>query len=200
MRQKKLEMLLQNVPDHPSPNPDLEQYATPASIAADMLYLAHSQDDVVDKAIADLGCGTGIFCVGAKLLGASAVVGVEVDPGAIEVARNYCGHEGLEIEFVNSNVTDYSGTCDTVIMNPPFGSQTKRADRKFLEKALEIGGVTYSLHLEKTHEFIELLVEKLGGKIEMTKSYEFPIQHMFEFHRQDKVEYDIRLYRIVKLL
>ena len=198
MRQKKLEMLLQKVPEHPDPDPKLEQYTTPASIAADMLYQAHSQGDIAERSVVDLGSGTGIFATGAKLLGAGSVVGVEVDPGAVEVARNYCGQEGLEVEFVNVDVSDYSGACDTVIMNPPFGSQTKRADRKFLEKALEIAGVTYSLHLERTHEFIELLVEKLGGKIEMTKSYEFPIQNMFEFHTQEKVEYSITLYRIVR--
>jgi putative methylase len=199
MRQKKLEMLLQKVPEHPSPRPDLEQYTTPASIAADMLYQAHSRGDVAGKTVVDLGCGTGIFCVGAKLLGASTVLGVEVDPGAVEVARTYCESEGLEVEFVNLDVADYSGSCDTVIMNPPFGSQTKRADRKFLEKALEIAEVTYSLHLAKTHEFIETFVEKLGGEIDLTKSYEFPIPHMFEFHTQEKVEYSITLYRILKL-
>jgi putative methylase len=187
------------VPEHPDPSPKLEQYSTPAEIAADILYLAQSHDDIVNKNVVDLGAGTGIFCIGAKLLGASTAVGIEIDPKTVEVARDYCNQAGVEVEFINMDVADYTSSCNTVVMNPPFGSQQKKADRIFLEKALEIAEVTYSLHLAITHEFIELISKKLGGRIEFTKDYEFPLKYRFEFHKQDKVQFRIRLYRIVKL-
>jgi putative methylase len=198
MRQKKLEMLLQKVPEHPTPSPSLEQYTTPADIAADMLFLAYSQNDIEGKSVAELGCGTGIFSIGAKLLGAGTVRGVDIDPKAIAVAQDHSEGLGLEIEFINTDVSEYQTKCDTILQNPPFGAQTKGADRIFLEKALELAEVTYSLHLAKTQEFVRLLVEKLGGKIDITKSYEFPIKHMFEFHKKEKVEYTITLFRIVR--
>lgn len=198
MKQKKLEMLLQKVPEHPTPSPGLEQYTTPADIAADMLLLAYSQNDIEGKSVAELGCGTGIFSIGAKLLGASTVRGVDIDPKAIATARSYSEELGLEIEFINTDVSKYQVKCDTILQNPPFGAQTKRADRIFLEKALELAEVTYSLHLAKTHEFVKLLVEKLGGRIDITNNYEFPIKHMFEFHKKEKVEYTITLFRIVR--
>lgn len=198
MRQKQLEMQLQKLPQHPTPSPGLEQYSTPAEIAADMLYLAHSQNDIEAKRVVELGCGTGIFSIGAKLLGADSVVGVDIDPKAVEIAKKYSEELGLEIEFKVADVSNYTDQCDTVLQNPPFGAQRKGADRKFLEKALELAEVTYSLHLAKTHEFIGLLVEKLGGRIDITKNYEFPIEHMFEFHQEEKVEYTITLFRITR--
>ena len=199
MRQKQLEMLLQKLPRHPTPSPRLEQYSTPADIAADMLYLAHSQNDIEGKRVVELGCGTGIFSIGAKLLGADSVIGVDIDPKAVEIAKNYSEELGLDIEFKVADVSDYTTECDTVLQNPPFGAQRKGADRKFLEKALELANVTYSLHLAKTHEFVRLLVEKLGGRIDITRDYEFPIKHMFEFHQEEKVEYTITLFRMVRL-
>ena len=38
------------------------------------------------------------------------------------------------------------GKFDTVLQNPPFGVQTREADRAFLVKALEVSNSVYSLH------------------------------------------------------
>ena len=68
MKKKKFEMILQQVPHPIKPLPHLEQYMTPASIVADVLFLAYHWGDIKDKTIIDLGCGTGIFAVGAALV------------------------------------------------------------------------------------------------------------------------------------
>lgn len=46
-------------------------------------------EDVVDKnaSVLDLGCGSGILAIGAAKLGARRVVGTDIEPVAIEVAR-----------------------------------------------------------------------------------------------------------------
>jgi putative methylase len=41
MKKKQLEILLESLERFSSPVPELEQYSTPASVAAEMLYLAH---------------------------------------------------------------------------------------------------------------------------------------------------------------
>ncbi|HEV8361491.1 MAG TPA: 50S ribosomal protein L11 methyltransferase, partial [Candidatus Thermoplasmatota archaeon] len=63
-------MLLQKVPPHPAPKAELEQYQTPAPIAADLVYRALAAGDVAGKRVLDLGCGTGILAIGAALVGA----------------------------------------------------------------------------------------------------------------------------------
>ena len=56
-----------------------EQYITPSSIAAEVLWKAHLLGEVRDKTIVDLGCGSGILGIGALLLGAKKVIFVDND-------------------------------------------------------------------------------------------------------------------------
>ncbi|MDX2064816.1 MAG: 50S ribosomal protein L11 methyltransferase [Fimbriimonadaceae bacterium] len=51
------------------------------------------------KQIADVGCGSGILAIAAKLLGAARVRAADIDPIAVEVARENAARNGVEIEF-----------------------------------------------------------------------------------------------------
>ncbi len=198
MKKKELEILLQRVPSFDKPSPALEQYLTPANIAADIVFIAHQFGDVENKTVLDLGCGTGIFSVGAALTGAEKVVGIDVDKSCIEIARNYAKKNNLEITFLIQDVKDVKIKCDTVIMNPPFGAQksNKKADRKFIEKGFKVASVLYSIHLAKTVPFIEKMVSSMGGKIDYSKDYVFPIKWTYEFHEKKVMNYDVTMLRI----
>lgn len=198
MKKKELEILLQRVPSFDKPSPTLEQYLTPANIAADIVFIAHQFGDVENKIVLDLGCGTGIFSVGAALTGAGKVVGIDVDKSCIEIARNYAKKNNLEITFLIQDVKDVKIKCDTVIMNPPFGAQksNKKADRKFIEKGFEVAGVLYSIHLTKTVPFIEKMVSSMGGKIDCSKDYVFPIKWTYAFHEKKVMNYDVTMLKI----
>jgi len=198
MKQKELEMLLQKVPKFNSPKPELEQYLTPAPIAADILYTAVKFGDIQGKIVADLGCGTGIFSYGAYLCGASQVVGFDVDCECIDQARDFACKNNYNINYVINEIRRVNIVCDTVIMNPPFGAQKSniKADREFILKGFEIAGVIYSIHLTKTIPFIEKLVSALESEIDFTKEYKFPIKHTFDFHEKKSVNYDVTLVRI----
>ena len=74
--------ILQNTPDFDKPITELEQYATPVDIVAEMIKLAYSQGDLSGNVV-DLGCGTGRLAIGAALLGAE-VTGYEIDDDALE--------------------------------------------------------------------------------------------------------------------
>lgn len=202
MKKKELEMILQRVPPLDKPIPHLEQYLTPASIAADIIFTAHQFGDVENKAVLDLGCGTGIFSVGTILTGAKKVVGIDVDKNSIEIARDYAEKNDFEIKFLVQDVKDVEVNCDTVIMNPPFGAQKSnlKADRKFIEKGFEVGSVLYSLHLAKTVPFVKRLISSLGGKVNYSKDYVFPIKWMYEFHEKKVVDYNVTLLRIITSL
>ncbi|MCK5458818.1 MAG: methyltransferase [Thermoplasmatales archaeon] len=198
MKQKGLEILLQKVPQPTHPTPTLEQYMTPASIAADIIFNAYQFGDINDKIIVDLGCGTGIFSIGAAILGAKKITGFDVDKESIQLAKKHAEQNNLEIEFNVKDVKDVETKCDTVLMNPPFGAQksNQKADRKFIEKGFEISHVIYSLHLTKTIPFLEKMIFSLSGTITYKKKYVFPIRWMFEFHEKQIAYYDVTMLRI----
>jgi len=198
MKKKELEILLQKVPLPNKPIPNLEQYMTPANIAADVIFTAHQFGDIQNKTILDLGCGTGIFSVGAALTGAKKVMGIDVDKDIITIAKEYAKKNNLEIEFMAMDVKNVQTKCNTVIMNPPFGAQksNRKADRKFIEKGFEISQILYSIHLKKTIPFLEKMISSLSGNITYRKDYAFPIRWAFEFHDKKVVYYDVTLLRI----
>ncbi len=196
MRKNELERALQGIPPHRSPRPSLEQYCTPASIAADVLWTATVFGDIEGCRVVDLGCGTGVFVIGAALMGAVSVKGVDIDPQAVTDATETAARMGIDAEFMTGDVKEAPWEADTVIMNPPFGSQRRKADRPFLETAVRIAPVVYSLHNASTAAFLEKMVTSLGRRIAFQKSYKFQIPHLFEFHEKMKKDIDVVLLRI----
>ncbi|MFO8077482.1 MAG: METTL5 family protein [Thermoplasmatota archaeon] len=192
MKKKQLEIFLQQVPVFQQPKVNLEQYQTPAPIAADLLFIAYGFGDIAHKTIVDLGCGTGMFAVGAMLLQAEKSIGIDVDETAISQAKRFALDHKLSIDYAVTDITMVSSSADTVIMNPPFGAQkaNKHADRLFIKKALEIAPVVYSLHLSHTVAFVKKLVTALDAEISFEKTYQFSIKSMFSFHKKliDQVE------------
>ena len=195
MRKRALEITLESVAPHPTPAASAEQYATPARIAADVLWFAYAQGDIAGRSIADLGCGTGIFAIGAALLGARRALGVDADSVAIRVARQNARTLAARARFRVQDVRDYRGAVDTVVMNPPFGAQRRHADLPFLEAAVRAAPVVYSFHNATTESFIVRKLRSLGAEPTHRKSYAFPIPHAFPFHREARREIPIVLFR-----
>ena len=51
--------------------------------------------DLAGRSVADVGCGSGILAVGACLMGADPVVAVDIDPLAVEVAKENAARNGV---------------------------------------------------------------------------------------------------------
>lgn len=70
MKLRELESILGQVDTFEEPKYELEQYPTSAHLAARLLYTADASfDDIEEKAVLDLGCGTGMLGIGATILG-----------------------------------------------------------------------------------------------------------------------------------
>ncbi len=194
MKKKQLEMLLERLESFSDPLPEKEQYVTPAFVAADMLYLAFLRGDLEN--VCDLGCGTGILAIGAAILGAN-VVGIEIDAQAIEIARENASKLGVDVDFVRGDVNSIAlRRIKTVVMNPPFGAQkASLGDRAFLQKAVQIADVVYSIHNLGSEGFIRRIVEPCT--VNEIYRIKYPLKRCFEFHSRDVKIIEVDLYRIV---
>jgi len=200
MKLKRLEMTLQRVDGFSSPRPALEQYQTPAPLAARLLFHALMKGDIDGKVVCDLGSGTGVLAIGAALLGAASVKGVDVDKKAVEIARANAELLDADVKFVVADVKEQTlpevlGHCDTVIMNPPFGAQKVHADRPFIDLAISVAPVIYSIFNAGSTPFIKTYTagraeidERVGGV--------FPIKRTFSFHTQDVQEIGVEILRL----
>ncbi|MFQ6055007.1 MAG: METTL5 family protein [Methanosarcinales archaeon] len=226
MKKKKLEILLERVKGFKNPNPFKEQYMTPAPIAAELLHFAYMRGDL-DGTVYDLGCGTGILAIGAKLLGAKKVYGFDYDMDALKVAKSNARELNVDIEFINCNVRDIKGFANTVVMNPPFGAQVKSfargseatsefryggSKRNYMRyrenRACEKGDRSF---LKKALEISEVVYSiHNAGSMEFIKKFinpsvitdcyliEIPIKRTFKFHKKDIKVIKAEIYRIKK--
>ena len=191
MKKKDLEIRLERVMPFKEPSAALEQYPTPATIASDILFSAYENGDVADKTVNDLGCGTGIFAIGAKLLDAERVRGYDVSSSALFIAKKNAETLGAEIEFIETDISGVNDRADTTFMNPPFGCQNEHADRPFLEKAMGLSDSVYSIHMANTIGFLEDFVSSCGKEIVARATYNYNIPHTFSFHSKTKQKVDI---------
>lgn len=201
VRKLDLEKAISEVKPHPEPRAYLEQYTIPPEAAAKILYIAaYTYDDIVDRTIVDLGCGTGRLAIGAVLVGAKEAFGVDIDRVAIRMAHNNAEKMGVreKTHWILADIDMVRGSFDTVLQNPPFGVQRKGADRKFLEKSLELGHRVYSFHKsgKNNREFIKRFIEKRGGKVTGVFPMEIEIPRLFKFHTKRKHRVKTDLYQI----
>lgn len=211
LNKKQLEIILSKLKEPDTPKPSLEQYTIPSNLAAEILNLAYLNGDIKNKTVFDLGCGACRLSLGALLLGAKEVLGVDIDTDVLDVAKeNIAKVNSMFSEFkikgsiklICNDIKNFSDRCDTVIQNPPFGVQSLHADRIFIEKALECGKRIYSLHKDgykKTRKFLTRFIESKGGRIEQIVPYKFSIPHMFRFHKKPRFTYNVDLYIITKI-
>ncbi len=193
MKQRQLEMALERLKAFSLPSAALEQYATPAPIAAQLLHFAYMRGDIWHKRVVDLGCGTGILAIGAALLGATST-GVDTDERALEVAQINADIVSADVTWVKSSIDDFQGTYDTVVMNPPFGAQKRHSDRPFLLTATRVGTVVYLLHSAIVDDFVRRFFEP--NRITDAVKVRFPLAHSFKFHKQEVRYIDATLYRV----
>ncbi|MCD6503230.1 MAG: methyltransferase [Euryarchaeota archaeon] len=183
MSKKELEILIERIPRHPKPKHILEQYTTPGRIVAEIVHMAKVLGDLDGSIVIDLGCGTGRFTIASAIYGASYSVGIDIDYEALKIAREYSKKFNASTDFVLSDIRIIRIRGDVVIQNPPFGSKIKHMDKIFLEKAMTIAGVIYTIHDFYSKDFITSFLEEHGFKVTHVINDVFEIPAQFLFHR-----------------
>ena len=184
---KALEVVLSTLKGFERAKVRSEQYLTPSSIAAEVLWKAFLNGHLEGKVSVDLGAGTGILGIGCLLLGAKKVYFVESDPSAIDILKQNINKIESEFsslgkhEIVHDSVENFDILVDTSLSNPPFGTKEAHADKIFVEKALKISKFTYSFHKTSTLDYIQ----KLGNVVERF-DFDFLLPNTMKHHKKEK--------------
>jgi len=200
---KHLAIMLSKVSGYPEPDVRLEQYTLMSEEASDILWIIEATfNDIKGKVVVDLGCGTGRLTIGSALLGASYAIGVDADKKALKVAAQSARMLGVSdrVSWILAFVPYVNLKADVVIQNPPYGVRKEGADRPFIEAAIKIAPIVYSLHKagERNRKFIKKYVEGIGGRIDKIIPFEITIRPTFEFHVKKAYKVKVDLYRIIR--
>ncbi len=208
---KELISIIQDTETFINPDIELEQYSIDARCAVDIIYYAGFEyNDIKNAFIIDLGAGTGRLSISSAFFNASYVLSVDIDMNALSILkRNILNLDLAQVIFPICADIDYLEISKknlpksmkiTTIMNPPFGVQTKFADRSFLEKAFNFSDIVYSIHLanEKVQKFILKYIKKFPWKIDNLLPFNMVLERTFPFHSQKTKIINVNVYRFVK--
>ena len=211
LNKKELISIIQNTETFTNPIIELEQYSVNASCAVDLIYYAGFEYNDINKAfIIDLGAGTGRLSIVSALFNANNVLSVDIDINALKILKKNVHSLELDniifplcadIEFFEISQRAFLKKVKvTTIMNPPFGVQTKYADRIFLKKAFNFSDIVYSIHLanKKVFNFISTYTNKLSWKIDNVLPFNMILEKTFPFHTQKTKKIDVHIYRFIK--
>ncbi|MEO0325340.1 MAG: 50S ribosomal protein L11 methyltransferase [Myxococcota bacterium] len=101
--------------------------------------------------VLDVGCGSGILAIAARLLGAASAVAVDVDPDAVRTAEENASRNGTTLAASATPIDDVAGTYDLVLAN--IQAPILLAMRDALVARVAAGGLlVLSGILEEAHE------------------------------------------------
>lgn len=121
--------------------------------------------DMVGKRVLDMGCGTAVLAILAKMRGASYVEGVDIDERAFNNARENAASNGVEISLKLGDATTLSGNFDIIIAN--INRNILLADMDRYAAVLNAGG---TLLLSGFYEADEKALVAKANELGMTLS------------------------------
>ena len=195
MNKKQLEIKLSKLTPLSSLNVNLEQYQLEGTLAAELLWNAFSRGDIEGKTVIDFGCGNGILGVGALLLGAKKVLFLDIDEKALAVSKKNSEGKGI---YLHLDISLFKEKVDTVLMNPPFGVQKRKADKVFLEQAMKFSDVIYSIHKIESKTFIQKLATEHHFFVQEILERDFLIKKTYSFHKKKTYPVPIGIWSIRK--
>jgi putative methylase len=204
MRSKKeLEITLSKLAGFDKPSFELEQYATPAHIAAEWIWQMALNSEVSGREVLDAASGPGILGIGLLLMGAKKVYFIDADSKIMQICvENYNKvkeeYEIGDAEFITGDISIFDEEVDIVVQNPPFGTKEAHIDKVFLEKAFAVSKVVYSMHKWSTGGFVEAISKDYGFDIVRVWRYNFPIKAQFHFHKKVVKDVDVGLWKMEK--
>jgi len=182
-----------------------------------MLFTMDSFGDIEQKSILDLGIGCGRLGIPCAYLGASFVLGVDIDPDALAQCAANCQRlreddEDEEedclsrLDLICADVGDqpfwtrFEQSFQIVVMNPPFGTKNNKGiDMIFLKRALDSAiEAVYSLHKSSTREHILKKAKDWNVKTEIIAQLRYNLPKTYKFHQKKSKDIEVDFYRFEK--
>ena len=211
INKKELISIIQGTETFIDPNIKLEQYSIDANCAVDIIYYAgFEHNDIKNAFIVDLGAGTGRLSIASAFFNACHILSVDIDMNALNILKRNIIHLDLTYKIfpicADINYLEISKNFlpknmkITTIMNPPFGVQSKFADRSFLDRAFNFSDIVYSIHLSnpKTHKFISSYIKNFNWKIDNVLPFTIVLERTFQFHTKKTKKINVLVYRFIK--
>lgn len=112
-----------------------------------------------DSVVFDVGCGSGILAIAAAKLGAKKAVGVDLDPVAVESAKENVSYNNLDnIEILYGNLVDViEGKADVVVAN--ILAEIICILTEDVKRVLKDGGVFITSGI--IHDRVDMVVNKM---------------------------------------
>jgi putative methylase len=197
VRRSELVRALERVPGFSRPSAAREQVVTPSEAAATLLEAAERFEGLPGRSVVDLGCGTGRLAIGAALLGARPVTGIDSDPAAIAQARAAAAAAAVEVEFLEGEAGRVRRRAELFVMNPPFGAQHRHADRPFWDRALALADrAVFAFALAASRTFIAQRAVEHAARVVAVEPVPWTLPRTFPHHVRSRVPLAVDLWAI----
>jgi len=197
---------LSKLEPHPCNSVELEQYVTEGDLAAFWLLAVDQLDDLENKSVLDLGAGNGILGLGAAYLGANEILLIEADRDAHEISKNNIAKVNQKFDtkinsikaMIGIDKIELSKKYDIIIMNPPWGFQTEKADRPLLEFSFGLNADSiYVLHSAK-EKHLQALAKDFGYEGEIVFETDFRLPAKYSHHVKKNSMTEARCWRFYR--
>ncbi|MCC5947213.1 MAG: 50S ribosomal protein L11 methyltransferase [Nitriliruptoraceae bacterium] len=124
-------------------------------------------DALAGRAVADVGCGTGVLAIAAARRGASPVVGVDIDADAVAVSRANVAANDVDVELAIGSVGDLAGPADIVCANLVTDVVVQLADAlvAHTRQALIVSGVASA-----RRDLAAAALERAGARVDEVRT------------------------------
>ncbi len=222
MRLRDLAMRLSALPTPPSAGPEDEAWNTEGDLAARWLEIAFRLGDLTKGPIADLGAGGGILGIGAHLISGKPVLLIErnqeraassvfaakslgLTTGEIKgwppIHGNWPKEDSPKVTILNANIDEKWPDIlqpATILMNPPFGTINRGADRPLMVAAFTSNAKAIHILHAATASHIERLAEEYGWNSEVIFDAEYRLPATQIYHRSSAKKTQVRGWRCLR--
>ncbi|AAB98930.1 TPA: methyltransferase [Methanocaldococcus jannaschii] len=170
--------------------------------AEDSILLLKNLVDVKNKDVLEIGVGTGLISIACAKKGAKKIVGVDINPYAVKLAKENAKLNNVNISFFESDLFEnVTGKFDVILFNPPYlpTSEDEKIDsylnfafdggkdgREILDRFiyelpnyLKKGGVVQILQSSLTGEKETInKLKPLGFKVEISARLKVPFEEL----------------------